>query len=75
MASPCKCCGKKIRESNAKLAPRDEKFCTTAAAVVAARERPQFRTPKYPMASSNVGTETTQTGWKVWPSCCIYELA
>ena len=72
MASPCKCCGKKIKEMNAKLVPKDAKYCTTAAAVVAARERQRFRTPKYTVASSNSDTETTQINWIPGPSCCIH---
>jgi len=75
MASPCDCCGKRIREIDAKLATMNVKYCMTAAAAMAAREQQRFCTPKYTMASSNVGTETTQTGWKVWLSCCIYELS
>jgi len=74
MTSPCDCCGKRIREIDAKLATLNVKYCTTAAAAVAARERQRFRTPKYTMASSNVGTETTRVMWSPGPSCCIYKL-
>jgi len=74
MTSPCECCGKRIREIDAKLATMNIKYCTTAAAVVAARERQRFRMPKYTIASSNAGTETTQISWNPGPSCCIYKL-
>jgi len=74
MVSLCESCEKRIKEVDAKLATMNAKYCTTAAAAVGARERQRFRTPKYTMASSNVGTETTQMGWIPGPSCCIYDL-
>jgi hypothetical protein len=67
-------CNKRIKENNAKLATMNYKSCTIAAATVEAREQRRFRMPKYTMASSNVGTETTQIGWNPGPSSCIYEL-
>jgi hypothetical protein len=73
MAFSCKCWGKKMNDMNARMASKNKRFSTTAAAVVAARERQRFCTPKYTVASSNSGTGTTQINWNPGPSCCIHE--
>ena len=67
-------CNRRIQEKNAKLATMNYKSCTKAVAAMGAREQRRFGTPKYTMASSNVGTKTTQIGWNPGPSRCIYEL-
>ena len=64
-------CNKRIQEKNAKLATMNYKSCTIAAAAVAAREQRRLCTPKYTLASGDVGTNCTQVGWNHGPSSCI----
>jgi len=64
-------CNKRIEEKNAKLATMNYISCMTAAAAVAAREQRRLCTPKYTLASGDVGTNCTQVGWNPGPSSCI----
>jgi len=64
-------CNRRIQEKNAKLVTMNYISCTTAAAVVAAREQRRLCTPKYTLASGDIGTNCTQVGWNPGPSSCI----